>query len=89
MFSGGTYQDTKLKKRLKEDNFEMSVLNAINNRKIQNLMEITDFGLSTLLSEISEGDKEVVQEQQIKEIQVFFDKADFTNYSENDGKERH
>ena len=61
----------------------MSVLNAINNRKVQSFTEIMDFGLDNLLSEISEGDKEVVEQQQIKEIQDFFDKADF---AEDDGQ---
>jgi hypothetical protein len=84
VFSRGTYQDTKLKKRLKEENFEMSVLNAINNKKVQQLKGIMDLGLDNLLSEISEADKEIIQEQQVKEIQDFFDKGD--NIDEEDGK---
>lgn len=80
VFSRGTYQDTKLKKRLKEENFEMSVLNAINNRKVQSFTEIIDLGLDNLLNDISDGDKEVVERQQIKEIQDFFDKAEFAEY---------
>ena len=39
VFSRGTYTDTKLKKRLKEENFEMSVLNAFNGKKIDDLKE--------------------------------------------------
>jgi hypothetical protein len=84
VFSRGTYQDTKLKKRLKEENFEMSVLNAINNRKVQNLKGIMDLGLESLLNEISDAEKEVVQEQQVREIQDFFEKGDITE--EEDGK---
>jgi hypothetical protein len=39
VFSRGTYTDTKLKKRLKEENFEMSVLNAFNGKRIDNIKE--------------------------------------------------
>lgn len=39
VFSRGTYSDTKLKKRLKEQNFEMSVLNAFNGRKLDDIKE--------------------------------------------------
>jgi hypothetical protein len=84
VFSRGTYQDTKLKKRLKEENFEMSVLNAINNRKVQDLKGIMDLGLESLLNEISDADKEIVQEQQVREIKDFFEKGDITE--EEDGK---
>lgn len=37
VFSRGTYSDTKLKKRLKERNFEMSVLNSCNGKKIDEI----------------------------------------------------
>jgi hypothetical protein len=84
VFSRGTYQDTKLKKRLKEENFEMSVLNAINNRKVQNLQGMMDFGLESLLNEISDADKEMVQEQQAQEIHDFFQRGEDTE--EEDGK---
>jgi hypothetical protein len=86
VFSRGTYQDTKLKKRLKEENFEMSVLNAINNRKVQNLKGIMDLGLESLLNEISDADKEIVQDQQVREIQDFFQRGD--NTEEDDGKQK-
>jgi hypothetical protein len=39
VFSRGTYSDTKLRKRLKENNFEMSVLNAFNGRKVDEIKE--------------------------------------------------
>ena len=39
VFSRGTYSDTRLKKRLKEQNFEMSVLNAFNGKRIDSLKE--------------------------------------------------
>lgn len=39
VFSRGTYTDTKLKKRLKEENFEMSVLNAFNGKRVDNIKE--------------------------------------------------
>ena len=84
VFSRGTYQDTKLKKRLKEENFEMTVLNAINNKKVTNLKGIMDLGLEDLLNEISDADKEIVQEQQIQEIQDFFVRG--INIEEDDGK---
>jgi hypothetical protein len=86
VFSRGTYQDTKLKKRLKEENFEMSVLNAINNRKVENLKGIMDLGLENLLHEISDVDKEVIQQQQVQEIQHFFEIGDFTD--EDDGQQQ-
>ena len=35
MFSRGTYTDTKLRKKLKEESFEMSVLNAVNSTTIE------------------------------------------------------
>lgn len=39
VFSRGTYSDTKLKKSLKEQNFEMSVLNAFNGKRIDSIKE--------------------------------------------------
>lgn len=44
VFSRGTHTDTKLKKNTKEENFEMSVLNAVNGKQIDeiyNLMKPT------------------------------------------------
>ncbi len=40
VFSRGTYSDTKLRKRLKEEHFEMSVLNAINGKQIDELYDL-------------------------------------------------
>jgi hAT family C-terminal dimerisation region len=34
VFSMGTHKDTRLRNRLKEDGFEMSVLNAVNNKDL-------------------------------------------------------
>lgn len=40
VFSRGTYFDDPLKQRLKEENFEKSVLNSLNQEKIKDLMEL-------------------------------------------------
>lgn len=40
VFSRGTYSDTKLRKRLKEEHFEMSVMNAVNNKLIDDIFHI-------------------------------------------------
>ena len=40
VFSRGTYTDTKLRKRLKEEHFEMSVLNAVNGKEIDEVYEL-------------------------------------------------
>jgi hypothetical protein len=40
VFSRGTYSDTKLRKRLKEEHFEMSVLNAVNGKEIDEVYEL-------------------------------------------------
>lgn len=91
VFSRGTYQDTKLKKRLKEENFEMSVLNAVNNRRVQRLQGIVDLGLESLLNEISDEDKDLVQEQlqeqQVQVVQDFFEIGE-DDSEEDDGKQK-
>jgi hAT family C-terminal dimerisation region len=40
VFSRGTYSDTKLRKRLKEEYFEMSVLNSVNGKHIDDIYHI-------------------------------------------------
>jgi hypothetical protein len=40
VFSRGVYLDGKLKKRLKEDNFEMSVLNSFSNSRVTEIENI-------------------------------------------------
>jgi glycyl-tRNA synthetase beta subunit len=40
VFSRGTYSDTRLRKRLKEEYFEMSVMNAVNNKEIDEIYHI-------------------------------------------------
>ena len=40
VFSRGTYFDDPLKQRMKEDNYEKSVLNSLNIKKINDLMEL-------------------------------------------------
>jgi hypothetical protein len=40
VFSRGTYSDTKLRKRLKEEHFEMSVINAVNGKYIDEIYSI-------------------------------------------------
>jgi hypothetical protein len=40
VFSRGTYADTKLRKKLKEEYFEMSVLNAVNDKQIDDIYHI-------------------------------------------------
>jgi hypothetical protein len=39
VFSRGTYQDCKLKKRMSEDGFEMAILNALNFRSLEDLQK--------------------------------------------------
>lgn len=39
VFSRGTYVDGKLRKRLKEENFEMSVLNSFNITRVQHIRQ--------------------------------------------------
>jgi hAT family C-terminal dimerisation region len=40
VFSRGTYTDTKLRKRLREEFFEMSVLNAVNGKQIDEIYDL-------------------------------------------------
>ena len=47
VFSRGTYSDTKLRKRLKEEHFEMSVLNAVNGKQIDEVFELMKPRLNT------------------------------------------
>jgi hypothetical protein len=68
VFSRGTYSDSKLRKRLKEENFEMSVLNAINNRKIKELNEIIEIVID--LPDPTVPDEEL----KANEVVQFFDK---------------
>lgn len=40
VFSRGTYKDSKLKKRLKEDSFEMSIINSVNAKVLDSSSEM-------------------------------------------------
>jgi hypothetical protein len=42
VFSRGVYLDGKLKKRLKEENFEMSVLNSFNGKRVSDIRDVLD-----------------------------------------------
>ena len=42
VFSRGTYTDTKLRKQLKEESFEMSVLNSVNSRTLESCSDMIE-----------------------------------------------
>jgi hypothetical protein len=45
VFSRGTYADSNLKKNMKEDNFEMAVLNSLNCKKMDEIYKRHDLGM--------------------------------------------
>lgn len=61
VFSRGTYTDTKLRKRLKEEHFEMSVLNAVNGKQIDEVFELMKPRLNTIEKEREKFKKEFLQ----------------------------
>jgi hypothetical protein len=76
VFSRGTYSDTKLRKRLKEEHFEMSVLNAVNGKQID---EVYDLMKPTIM------EKEKERQQLLKDFLEKRNKEpDLTKVDEND-----
>lgn len=73
VFSRGTYTDTKLRKRLKEEHFEMSVLNAVNGKQIDEVFELMTPRLNTKENERQKFKKEFLQnrlnEPEAKELE--------------------
>jgi hypothetical protein len=72
VFSRGTYTDTKLKKRLKEENFEMSVLNAFNGKRIDDIKELLNQETSWNI----EKNTYIPNKTQAKEVIKFFKESD-------------
>jgi hypothetical protein len=76
VFSRGTYSDTKLRKRLKEEFFEMSVMNAVNGEHIDEIYHIMQPSIM-----LREKDRQ-------KELKIFIEKRknelDLSNDSGND-----
>ena len=66
VFSRGTYQDHRLKKRLLEDSFEISVLNAINNRHLTKIDDTINCINEKYEIELSNKNKMMVQCNQLK-----------------------
>jgi hypothetical protein len=64
VFSRGTYADTKLRKNLKEEFFEMSVLNAVNSTMINEMFDI----MQPMMDKSIELEKENIKgKEEIKE----------------------
>ena len=57
VFSRGTYTDTKLRKQLKEESFEMSVLNAVNSSTIESNSIMIDEINNKIYSDMMEKKK--------------------------------
>jgi hypothetical protein len=70
VFSRGTYTDTKLRKRLKEEFFEMSVMNAINGTMINEMYEL----MQPMMDKKNDLEKENKKGKQ--EIQEYLDKRE-------------
>jgi hypothetical protein len=66
VFSRGTYKDSVLKKKLKEDKFEMSVLNSLNGAQVKNFVEK---GYCT----------RIVEDNLVQRVNAFFEKSSGTN----------
>lgn len=66
VFSRGTYTDTKLKKRLTERSFEMSVLNAVNAKNLNKLSGVITSINETLDKNISEKKKMLKMHDELK-----------------------
>jgi hypothetical protein len=74
VFSRGVYLDGKLKKRLKEDNFEMSVLNSFNNSRVTEIENILKQNDNRQITEWM-MDK-LTRDNQAKELIQFYKKDD-------------
>ena len=80
VFSRGTYTDTKLKKKLTETSFEISVLNAVNNKQLEDL-KVTIKEINKKIDK--DLDKKKKMMQQCKELETFFEEPDSDNDNEN------
>jgi hypothetical protein len=63
VFSRGTYSDTKLRKRLKEENFEMSVMNSVNGKQIDDIYHMMQPSIMMKENERNEALKEFMQKR--------------------------
>lgn len=87
VFSRGTYTDTKLRKQLKEESFEMSVLNAVNSKTIDSYNEMIEEINNKVYSEISNNKKKEEEElmatfNNLRENELKFDNEIIENVSE-------
>ena len=69
VFSRGTYCDTILRKRLKEENFEMSVLNAVNKKVTDDCYKMVKPIIDNIMKEKQASEKE----RYIDEITQYMD----------------
>ena len=69
VFSRGTYTDTKLRKQLKEESFEMSVLNAVNSRTIESCSDMIDEINNKIFNDLMNKKKK--DELVAEEVQTF------------------
>jgi hAT family C-terminal dimerisation region len=74
VFSRGTYCDTKLKKRMKEENFEMSVLNSFNSQRIEEIRNKLSLSQSWNNLGKNSSQQNAVSEIIGEEITTFFKK---------------
>jgi hypothetical protein len=80
VFSRGTYSDTKLRKRLKEEYFEMSVMNAINGTMIDTMYEMVKPEMERLDLENENNTRQEVAEY-LEKRQVEIDLTDVPDIS--------
>jgi hypothetical protein len=78
VFSRGTYSDSNLRKSLKEENFEMSVLNAVNNKVTDECYEMVKPIIDNILKETQTSEKEcyvneITQYMEKRKIEKQFD----------------
>jgi hypothetical protein len=69
VFSRGTYTDTKLRKQLKEESFEMSVLNSVNSRTLESCSDMIESINSKVYSDAM--DKKKKDELMAEEVANF------------------
>ena len=69
VFSRGTYTDTKLRKQLKEESFEMSVLNSVNSRTLESCSDMIELINNKIYSDAM--DKKKKDELMAEEVANF------------------
>jgi hypothetical protein len=66
VFSMGTYKDSKLRKRLKEDSFELSVLNAVNAKQTKEMKDV----FAEIKREVGVANDKKIAEEDLKTMEV-------------------